>query len=108
MAALSQSTVSARIQTLDGSLRGRLFVRSKAGALMTPAGRRFQRRATILVQTVEHARHIRPPHGVTDSIVIGARIGLWIANDWTGLQQTQTGDELPGTHRIAFAYGTNA
>jgi hypothetical protein len=34
--------------------------------------------AAILVQTVKHAQQdIGLPDGVTDSIVIGARIGLW-------------------------------
>lgn len=45
---------------------------------MTPAGRRFYRHATALVQTVEHARQdIGLPGGVLGHIVIGARIGLW-------------------------------
>ncbi len=53
---VTQSTVSARIQTLEQLLRVTLFVRNKAGATLTPAGRQFQKHASTLVRTVEHAR----------------------------------------------------
>ena len=53
---VTQSTVSARIQTLEQLLRVTLFVRNKAGAALTPAGRQFQKHASTLVRTVEHAR----------------------------------------------------
>ncbi|WP_332688986.1 LysR family transcriptional regulator [Bosea sp. (in: a-proteobacteria)] len=75
---VSQSTVSARIQALEEQLRRRLFIRNKAGAALTPAGQRFQRHASVLVRTVEQARQdVGVPHGVTDSIVVAGRIGLW-------------------------------
>jgi DNA-binding transcriptional LysR family regulator len=75
---VSQSTVSARIQTLEELLGCTLFVRNKAGAALTFAGRQFQRHATALVRTVAQARHdVGLPKGFTGSFTIGGRIGLW-------------------------------
>lgn len=75
---VTQSTISARIRTLEDQLGAALFVRNKLGATMTAAGRRFQKHATLLVRTVEHAHQdIGLPAGFEASIVIGARIALW-------------------------------
>ncbi|MCB1755636.1 MAG: LysR family transcriptional regulator [Gammaproteobacteria bacterium] len=82
---ITQSTVSARIKALEEYLGVSLFVRSKSGADMTDAGRRFQKHAAMLVRTVEQARHdLGRPEGFRASIVIGARIGLWdgLLIDW--------------------------
>ncbi len=46
---LSQSTVSARIRRLEDELGTRLFVRNRAGASLTPTGRRFLEHAKCLV-----------------------------------------------------------
>jgi DNA-binding transcriptional LysR family regulator len=54
---VSQSTVSTRIQTLEEQLGCVLFVRNKAGTVLTAAGRQFQRHASTLVRTVEQAKH---------------------------------------------------
>jgi DNA-binding transcriptional LysR family regulator len=75
---VTQSTVSARIQALEQQLGCTLFVRNKAGAALTPAGRQFQKHAGILVRTVEHARHdVGVPRGFRAAITIGGRFGLW-------------------------------
>lgn len=75
---VSQSTVSARIQTLEEQLGCSLFVRNKAGTTLTVAGRQFQRHASTLVRTIEQARHdIGLPEGFRGTLVIGGRIGLW-------------------------------
>jgi LysR family transcriptional regulator, flagellar master operon regulator len=75
---VSQSTVSTRIQTLEEQLGCTLFVRNKAGATLTPAGRQFQRHASALVRTVEQARHdVGIPKGFSGTLVVGGRIGLW-------------------------------
>lgn len=82
---LTQSTVSARIRTLEELLGRRLFIRNKSGASLTDAGRRFQKHAGLLVRTVEQARHdVGLPQGIQASITIGARIGLWdgLLLDW--------------------------
>jgi DNA-binding transcriptional LysR family regulator len=82
---VTQSTVSARIQNLEGELGARLFVRNRAGASLTPAGRRFLQHAKTLVLTVEQARHdVGLPDRFRASIRVGGRIALWeeFLPDW--------------------------
>ena len=75
---VTQSTVSARIQNLENDLGATLFVRNRAGASLTPAGRRFLPHAKNLVLTVEQARHdVGLPSRFRASIRIGGRIALW-------------------------------
>jgi DNA-binding transcriptional LysR family regulator len=75
---VTQSTVSARIQSLEADLGARLFVRNRAGASLTPAGRRFLQHAKSLVLTVEQARHdVGLPSRYRASVRIGGRIALW-------------------------------
>jgi DNA-binding transcriptional LysR family regulator len=75
---VSQSTVSTRIHALEEQLGCTLFVRNKAGAALTAAGRQFQRHATTLVRTVEQARHdVGIARGFSGTLVVGGRIGLW-------------------------------
>jgi LysR family transcriptional regulator, flagellar master operon regulator len=75
---ITQSTVSARIRTLEEQLGCRLFVRNKAGTTLTPAGRHFQKHAGALVRTVEQARHdVGVPRGFRAAITVGGRFGLW-------------------------------
>jgi DNA-binding transcriptional LysR family regulator len=75
---VTQSTVSARIQNLEQALGARLFIRNRAGAVLTPAGRRFLRHAKTLVLTYEQARHdVGLASRFRASLTIGARIALW-------------------------------
>ena len=75
---VTQSTVSARIQTLEQLLRCTLFVRNKSGATLTVAGRQFQKHALILVRTVAQARHeVGVVRGFSATLTVGGRIGLW-------------------------------
>ncbi len=75
---VTQSTVSARVHKLEEDLGARLFVRNRAGASLTPAGRRFLQHAKTLVLTVEQARHdVGLPSRYRASIRIGGRIALW-------------------------------
>ncbi len=75
---VTQSTVSARIQSLEQALGARLFVRNRAGASLTPAGRRFLRHAKTLMLTFEQARlEVGLPSRFRASLTIGARIALW-------------------------------
>src|SRR5262249_62043236 len=72
---VSQSTVSTRIHTLEQQLGCTLFVRNKAGAALTAAGRQFQRHAPALVRTVEQALHdVGLPKGFRGTVVIGGRM----------------------------------
>ncbi|MEQ8816681.1 MAG: LysR family transcriptional regulator [Thalassobaculum sp.] len=92
---VTQSTVSTRIRTLEDLLGCPLFVRNKAGAALTDAGRRFQRHAAMLVRTVEQARHdVGLPKGSRASVVVGARIGLWdgFLLDWLAACRGSTPD----------------
>lgn len=75
---VTQSTVSARIQALEEQLDCRLFVRNKAGAVLTPAGMRFQKHAASLVRTLEQARQdVGIPANHRAVLAVGGRIGLW-------------------------------
>jgi DNA-binding transcriptional LysR family regulator len=75
---VTQSTVSARIHTLEEQLNCRLFVRNKAGTTLTPAGKQFQKHAGTLVRTVEQARQdVGIPLGYRAMLAVGGRFGLW-------------------------------
>lgn len=92
---VTQSTVSARIQSLEHALGARLFVRNRSGALLTPAGRRFLRHAKTLMLTVEQAKHdVGLPSRFRASITLGARIALWdgFLARWAGRMREQLPD----------------
>lgn len=75
---VTQSTVSTRIQSLEQQLGCRLFVRNKAGTVLTPPGRQFQKHAVNLMRTVEQARQaVGVPRGYRASLTIGGRFGIW-------------------------------
>ncbi|MEZ5936250.1 MAG: LysR family transcriptional regulator [Alphaproteobacteria bacterium] len=75
---VTQSTVSARIQTLEQFLGADLFVRNKAGTQLTASGRQFQKHAAILVRTVERARHdLGAALDYRATLTVGGRFGLW-------------------------------
>lgn len=75
---VTQSTVSARIHALEDLLGCMLFVRNKAGAMLTSSGRQFQKHALTLVRAVEQARHdVGVPRGFRDVLTVGGRFGLW-------------------------------
>ena len=74
---VTQAAVSRRIRTLEEYLGCDLFVRNKAGAVLTPSGRRFLRYAANMVQTLERARHeIGVAREFNGSLTIGGRFGL--------------------------------
>ena len=75
---VTQSAVSLRIQRLEDTLGRPLFIRSKAGAELTPAGREFERYALGLIKLWEEARQqVAIPEGFTKSLTIGAQYSLW-------------------------------
>ncbi|HSA82592.1 MAG TPA: LysR family transcriptional regulator [Geminicoccaceae bacterium] len=75
---VTQSTVSTRIHALEEQLGCSLLVRNKAGTTLTPAGRRFQKHAAMLVRTVERARQeVGVPSGYRAALTVGGRFGLW-------------------------------
>ena len=75
---LSQTAVSARVHLLEEQLRRPVFVRSRAGASLTPAGEQFLRYAPALVQLWERARHqVAVPVGRRAMLAIGGELSLW-------------------------------
>lgn len=75
---VTQSTVSTRVRRLEDLLGRRLFVRSKSGARLTDAGRRFHRYAAALLRTMQQARdELGSAEAFAETITIGARFGLW-------------------------------
>ncbi len=75
---MTQTSVSARVRTLERLLGRQLFVRNKAGAVLTPAGEQFLPHATTLVQVWERARHqVAVPTGRRAVLAVGCEISLW-------------------------------
>ena len=75
---VGQTTVSARIKTLEQQLGRPLFVRNKAGASLTPAGEQFLRYAPGFVQLWERARHqVAVPKGHRAVFAVGSEVNLW-------------------------------
>ena len=75
---VTQSAVSLRVQRLEDSLGHPLFVRSKAGAVLTPEGKQFEPYALSLLKIWEEARQqIAIPEGYSRAISIGAQYSLW-------------------------------
>ncbi len=92
---LTQSTVSARIRRLEEELGTRLFVRNRAGAGLTPAGRRFLDYAKRLVLTADQARDdVGLPERYSASLRIGGRIALWegFLPKWVGWMRRRAQD----------------
>ncbi len=92
---LTQSTISARIQRLEAELGARLFVRNRAGAELTPAGKRFFEYAKRLVLTADQARDdVGLPERYRASIRIGGRIALWegFLPQWVGWMRGRASD----------------
>ena len=82
---LTQTAISARVRVLEQQLGQGLFVRNKAGVKLTPAGLRFHRYATTLVQVWESAqRAVALPPGREPVVTIGAELSVWspLLRDW--------------------------
>ncbi len=82
---VTQSTVSARIKSLEDQLGKQLFIRNKAGARPTAAGKLFQEYALSFVQLWEKAKNRVSSESIYKEYVsIGARPVLWepIVTKW--------------------------
>lgn len=82
---VSQTTVSARVKSLEQRLGRPLFVRNKAGASLTAAGEQFLRHAPTFVQLWEKVRHqVAVPPGRRAILAIGGELSLWhpLMLDW--------------------------
>ena len=75
---VTQTTVSARVRSLEDQLRRPVFLRNKSGATLTAAGEQFLRFAPTLVQVWERARHqLAVPPGRSAMVALGAELSLW-------------------------------
>ncbi len=75
---VTQSTVSARIKTLEDSLGQALFARSHAGASLTAAGHQFRRYALNMQILWQQARQqVALPAGIKAVLGLGAQVSLW-------------------------------
>lgn len=75
---VTQSAVSLRIKSLENQLGRPVFLRSKAGVQLTPAGQRLIRHASAFLEVWEEAKlQVSVPEAFDDVLVIGAEQGLW-------------------------------
>lgn len=75
---ITQSTVSARIRSLEEQLESSLFERSKTGATLTPAGEQFRKHALALVRVWQTARiEISSADMHRDRLAVAAPGCLW-------------------------------
>ena len=101
---VTQSTISARIRTLEEVLGCTLFQRNRTGATLTGAGLRFQPRALQMVRAFERARRETGlPDTIRAQVAIGARFGLWDAQAVTWLEdQSRRRPDVSFRAEIAF------
>lgn len=82
---VSQTTVTARIKTLEGQLGQSLFDRGRHGATLTLEGRRFERHALALLQVWERARQeVNMAPEQRQMLAVGGEQSLWspLLLDW--------------------------
>jgi len=103
---VTQSTVSARIRSLEDQLGMQLFDRDRAGARPTPAGLRFQRHALGLIRMWEQAQlEVGLPDLYQGSLVVGAQVSLWegFLLDWLAEMSRQS---KPVAVRAQFGFSS--
>lgn len=75
---VTQSTVSARIKSLEDALGMPLFERSRTGTELTSAGEQFRKHALALVRVWQHARlEIQLTAEHSDHLAVGATASFW-------------------------------
>lgn len=75
---VTQSTVSMRIKALEDSLGRQLFMRSKAGADLTPAGVQFRHYAETMLRLWQQARQaVALPPRFEGALNVGGQFSLW-------------------------------
>jgi LysR family transcriptional regulator, flagellar master operon regulator len=82
---VTQTTVSARIRTLEEELGRKLFIRNRGGTALTPAGKEFERYAQSFLQIWQRARQqLAVPEGKTSMVAAGCELSLWnpLFLDW--------------------------
>ena len=92
---VTQSAVSLRVQRLEEQLGRPVFLRSKGGVVLTPAGREFRGFATMILRNWNQARRRVSAIGeVPAELAIGAQPSLWprFGFRWLDLLQAETPD----------------
>src|SRR6478609_5536580 len=75
---VAQTTVSARIRSLEQQLGRELFIRHKGGASLTPAGQQFLRYAPMFVQLWQRTlQQVAVPPGRRAVLTVGSEVSLW-------------------------------
>jgi DNA-binding transcriptional LysR family regulator len=75
---VTHTTVGARVRSLESRLGRKLFVRNKAGAALTNAGKQFLSYASTLVQLWQRACHqVAIPEGHRTLLAVGSELTLW-------------------------------
>jgi DNA-binding transcriptional LysR family regulator len=75
---VTQTTVTARVKSLEQALDCRLFIRNRAGASLTQEGERFVEHAKNLVFTWQRAKlELAEPSGDTSGLIVGVENSLW-------------------------------
>lgn len=75
---VTQSTVSARIKSLEDHLGRSLFTRAHSGIEMTEAGRQFRGYATNMQRLWQQSRQaVTLPQGFRTVLGLGAQVSLW-------------------------------
>ncbi len=75
---VTQSAVSLRVQRLEDQLGRPLFLRSKEGVSLTPAGREFRGFAVTILRHWDEARQrVGAAEEQTANLAIGAQYSLW-------------------------------
>jgi len=75
---VTQSTISTRIKTLEDLLGQQLFIRSKLGTTLTPAGIKFKSSAETMIRVWEHARQqVSLASEFQSLITVGGELTLW-------------------------------
>ena len=88
---VTPSAVSLRVQRLEDTVKRPLFVRSKVGAEITPAGREFEPYAASLMKLWEEARQqVSLLEGYTESLSIGAQYSLWSRLGFTWIDRLRS------------------
>ena len=79
---VTQSTVSARIKSLEDYFGLPLFRRNRTGVELTGAGQRFRRYALNLHQSWRQAyQSVTLPEGYRDVLALSAQVSLWYRLD---------------------------
>ena len=75
---VTQTTVTARVKSLEELLDCRLFIRNRAGATLTQEGERFVEHAKNLVFTWQRAKlELSKPSEIAPALVVGVENSLW-------------------------------